>query len=166
MSCDNPDLGKLLIECPQIVIDSLNISSEFITVVNTVKYLTFYVLHEEYTRIEEGEKSTYQDTFSSSYYFPNVIRVGFTAKLTYDEAFLKYALQYISKISGSSGYYQHIPVTVIDYIHPEFEDVVASRDYTVRKGLLSVDPGSGITKGYLADGINISFKEVNKRLGI
>lgn len=161
------NIRKLYIECQQSILDKYEISVDKRIIFNSVSYLVVHLDKNEYSRVEMGEKASFTDTFKNAFITPRLIRVGFTAKINDDMANFKRCLEFISVSSISTSYSSvYIPVTVIDYVRPEFDD----ESFTIRKGLLSVSAGSGYSgsdsnlRPMYAEDYEISFQEYNKRL--
>jgi hypothetical protein len=74
--------------------------------------------------------------------------IGFSVRLTEDDARLRYILEHIERSSISSTGQFITPVTILDYVKPDPGAFVAavsgnSNPYTIRIGMIEVEPGSG-----------------------
>jgi hypothetical protein len=130
-------------------------------------YLALSVLPDEYSRIEEGEKTAFVDTFNTPFIAPKLIRVGFQAVVSENAWNIRSCLEFIAIAQVSTAYNTFNQVNILDYVRPEVEDY--SQGYTQRRGLLTLEAGGGAagistTPSSTQTPISIKFVETRKRL--
>ncbi|GAA6622878.1 hypothetical protein [Scytonema sp. NUACC26] len=167
MTCtitNNNHIRNLYIECQQTICTQYGVPELFTTTINSINYLILPVDSTEYSRVET-EKTDIVDTFNNPFISPKLVRVGFRAKVANNLWSIHQTLKFLAISSIASGYNRFIPVTVLDYCHPEITDTT----HTVRKGMLKVSSASG-TSGVSQNGAplytneyDIEFVELNRR---
>jgi hypothetical protein len=170
MSCpvnNNSPIRKLYFECQDATLNNYGIEEDKRIVISSVHYLIVSIPPEDYTRIEVGEKTGFVDTFRRPFITPRNIRVGFSANITDNKLNIKRCLEFLAVSSVSTSYSStYIPVTVLDYVRPEYSDSV----FTTRKGLLTVSASNGYsgsgtsTEPLFTEPYEINFQETGKRL--
>lgn len=184
MSCnvDSP-IKRLLFRVPskEFITEEFKLNENYVVQSNFSDNFYFYlkvpVNAAEYTRIVEGEKPRYSDTWSQTYYSPRLARVGFRVGTSFSDVKLFACLDYLGKISASTSYNTYTAIQVIDYVRPESEDVRIglinnTEPYTIRYGMLNIDEGTGYfgysnetrTHLYTDNGFGFTFTEYNKRM--
>jgi hypothetical protein len=111
-------------------------------------YLRIPVQPDEYTKIRQGNAPKAVRTFNAPTYRIQLREIGFSVRLTEDDARLRYILEHIERSSISSTGQFITPVTILDYVKPDPGAFVAavsgnSNPYTIRIGMIEVEPGSG-----------------------
>ena len=160
-------IRKLYILTTNTVLTQFSIPADKQRNISGSDYLALSVLPDEYTRTEEGSKTSFVDTFNIPYIAPNLIRVGFQASIAENYWNVRSCLEFIAIAQVSTAYNNFSQVTVLDYIRPEVEDYATG--FTQRVGMLMLDAGGG-TAGIntvpesTQTPINITFKESGKRL--
>ena len=136
-------------------------------------YLCLHILPEEYSEIEEGEKSKYINTYSNYRLGTRVGRIGFSINSPdLNNNNIISLIKYLAKISFSTGYKEHSPITIIDFCKPEPEDVESalrnnSEPFTTRNGIITVNSASGtiqLGEFNYNQGLQFTFMETQLRL--
>ena len=162
MTCsisNNSPIRNLYIECQTAILDQYTIPIDKRTVLNNISYLVIALDSSDYTRIEQGEKSNFTDTFRTPFITPKQIRVGFSARIADNMVNVRRCLEFLAISSVSTSYSgAYIPVTVVDYVRPEYSDT----SFTIRKGLLTISAGTGysgasLTKPVYTNDYEITF---------
>lgn len=141
MTCES-DFQYLYISCDASLQTAYNAPSEWFV----PGYLRIAIQPDEYTRIREGNAPRSARTFGTTTYRVQLREVGFAIQLSEDDARLRYILEHIEKASISNNYI--FPVTVLDYVKPDPDAFLAAvpgntNPYTIRRGTIEVEPGSG-----------------------
>jgi hypothetical protein len=141
MACES-EFQYLYIACDASLQVAYNAPEEwFVT-----GYLRIPIQPDEYTKLRDGEAPKLARTFGTTTYRIKLREIGFSVQLAEDDARLRYILEHIEKTSITNS---HItPVTVLDYVSPDPEAFMAavtanSNPYTIRRGTIEVEPGSG-----------------------
>lgn len=169
MSCEINNLSpirKIYFECQESILNKYEIPIDKKININSVNYLVIAVDSGQYTRIEEGEKSRFVDTFRKPFIIPRNIRIGFSLRIDDNSVNVKRCLEFlaISSISTANSN-TYTPVTCLDYVRPEYED----DNFTTRKGMLIINGGTGYSgssneKPLYTEPYEIIFNEIYKRL--
>lgn len=136
-------IPRISINCPpQIVANWINTPIADLFNGNN---LNLRVQPETYTRIEEGEKSKFNDFFSGVGYQLAPIRVGFSVAIADRRDELLIALSELSRLSISAGYKYFAPINISDYCRLEtIEDY--TRGFAIRSGQIWVENRTAIVK--------------------
>ena len=172
MACTINNLSpirKIYFECQETILDKYLIPSDKRIIISSINYLVIPVDSGQYTRLEEGDKSNFKDSFRKPFIVPRNIRVGFSLNIDDNSANVRRCLEFlaISSISTANGN-AYIPVTCLDYVRPEYEDDV----FTTRKGMLMLGAGTGYSGAnsdqspLYTEPYDISFTEIFKRIVI
>lgn len=160
------NVRNLMFQCDVVILNNCEVNINNRLTVNNVTYLILPVDSNNYTRTIIGNKSSFVDTRTTPFITPQLVRVGFTALIENNVYSIKKALSNLAINSISTSYFNYIPVTCLDYVHPEPTDL----NYTTRYGKLVIDDGKGFSGSGVSERplytefFNISFEEVRKRL--
>lgn len=156
--------SKLLFLCPTSLIAQYQPPPEWLE----GSYLKVFVHPNEYKpsrTIEGGEP--YIHTAGGIFAPPRLMQYSFTASFVYGRMATLNLIELLATISGTSGYSQHSPVTVLDYVRPE----AGHGSYTRRVGRIDgiAESGGAILNpmdGKLYQhGFELTFVETYKRPG-
>lgn len=170
MPCEINNLSpirNLYIECQESILNTYNISSDNRKIISSISYLVLPTDSRNYTRIAEGEKSKYKDSYRKPFITPRNLRVGFNVLIDNNNLNIRRCLEFLatSSISTSNGNV-YVPVTILDYVRPEYSDPI----FTTRKGLLTLGEGTGYSGSSSSEAplyteeYDINFMEIFKRL--
>ena len=163
----NAPIRRLFFLTPQSTLETYNILPQNYLQIGSNWYLVFSVADSNYTRIEEGNRSQLISTRTGDIISPQLLKVGFTAKIENQNWNVFQCISFLAMSSLSTSYYNYTPVNVLDYVRPEITDVT----YTSRVGKLSVinqtgtsGSASGTNAPVFGGDFDINFMELNRRL--
>lgn len=158
--------SRLLFQIPESVIARHPAPEWWFEGVAPNRFLKIFVHPNEYkpTRTVEGE--AYIHTASGVFAPPRTFQYSFTANIVAAQASMLYFLERIGIISGTSGYYSHNPIVLLDYVRPEDGEI-----FTRRVGRINgiVESGGMILSPFgqlCQSGFELTFIEAYKRRGI
>lgn len=147
---------KLIVLCPSHFKPKWTALADLFT---PAGHLQLIVTAGNYARVEEGEQSKYYDFFNGAGVTITPRRVGFNVTVTDQRFELRLAMEELNAISLSTGYGNYVPVTIHDYVRPEWQDY-HQQGYTKRVGKIDgFEDGAGggsSVRGYRkCDGMDV-----------
>jgi hypothetical protein len=140
---------KLVIQCPAQVVANWNASA--IADLFSGNNLSLRIQPQTYSRIEEGERSKFNDFFSDVGYIRSPQRVGFSVAVADTRDELAIAIKEISAYSVET-FVGYRPITVFDFCRVE-NKADYDRGYTIRTGQIWAENLTGtIQRGTLVCG--------------
>jgi hypothetical protein len=145
--------------------------------------LTIRIQPQTYTRIEEGEKSRFNDFFCGVGYQQSPQRIGFSVAVADVRDELAIALSELSRLGLGNQYVDFTPIDVLDYCRLD-DSADYARGYAVRRGQIWVEnltgtitagriecsEGRGVTitelptQGRYNNGFSLKFLSLNKQV--
>lgn len=125
---------------------------------------------DDYDEVAD-EGSRLQNTSAGVRMSAKNVRYGFKVIVKDEKFFLRQAVKRLAEIAISTGFTDTpVPLTVVDYLNPQGEDLEDGRDYTTRYGFIYL-PLENV-KGLLTSSdaqkysgaFGFTFKETAKRL--
>lgn len=169
MSCtinNTSPIKRLYFKASESILNTYNIPSDKRIIISGESFLSIPLDSSRYTRVEEGEKSKFRDSFRTPFIIPRNIRVGFTANIDDNFVNVRRCLEFLGTSSlATSNTGTYIPVTVLDYIRPEIADPI----FTRRIGQLILGGGTGFSgtdinnQPLYTEPYDINFLEIYKR---
>jgi hypothetical protein len=173
--------ARIVVSCPPSILANW-ISTPIADLFNA-SGLNIRVQPQTYTRIEEGEKSKFNDFFNGVGYQQSPQRVGFNLAVADVRDELAIALSEISRASLGSGYTDFSAIDVLDYCRLDTK-ADYDRGYTIRRGQIWVENLTGtIRRGQIEcnhvrgisvvespslggynNGFNLKFLSLNKQV--
>lgn len=142
--------NKILVECPLAVKNSFAAPADLFEVVAGTNYLRIETWLEFYTQVNTypDTEPQYEFAFASTVFTPVRVQRGFRLTVNDGRLVTLKILQYLRKISVTSGYNKHSPIKILDYCSPEPEDLIAlgNNAYTSRLGLYTIQDSPGAVK--------------------
>jgi hypothetical protein len=166
--------NRLLIQCPASFQSLYNTRACDFELVNSQMYLKLPLHRSNYSpnKRYSGDSPSYLRSFDYPQVALKAYKQEFEIKLTDERSPLYYLIQKIARNSYPT-LQTHTPVTVIDYVLPEAEDVEAAffagtEPFTIRTGLLTgIKAGGGTVsdgaRSWIGGGSSFKFEELAMR---
>lgn len=121
----------------------------------------------EYKRQKNMEGDAPYEYTSSGVFSPvRIYTLRLELRIAYGAANILYLFEQLCLFSNTSGNHRHTPLTIRDYVRPEFPDRTIG--YTERKGAIaSYEEDSGMILGfdgkYYQHGFSVVFEQLGKK---